>query len=208
MPALITQDARPEIVDTQLTLISKMGHGAFVHIFQSQRRQFIQKEHRRTIVSISRLTLRYLNGTINRTIRNATPEIIPDGSSQTRRNPRVDGYGDGIGPPRSCGLGYWPVLERNRIVVLVQTWTAGGLTGSVANTGHWWGAQCTTRTRMNDDRHAAYDHTANCITLCPDLEHMVDILKIAYGRSWKSRRMSSMRTGEEVGLNISKLVYR
>ena len=33
MPALITQDARPKTIDTQLTLISIMGQGAFVYIF-------------------------------------------------------------------------------------------------------------------------------------------------------------------------------
>jgi len=59
-------------------------------------------------------------------------------------------------------------------------------------------------TGMNDDRHAAFVHASNCITLCPDLVHMVEISKIAYGRPWKSQRMSWMMKGEEVGLNISK----
>ena len=66
--------------------------------------------------------------------RNAEPEIGTDGSSQTRRNLRVDGYGSGFGPPRVCGLGFWPVLEPNRPVVAVQTRTTGGLPGPVANT--------------------------------------------------------------------------
>ena len=57
---------------------------------------------------------------------------------------------------------------------------------------------------MNDDRHAAYDHASNCITLCTDLVHMVEMLKIAYGRSCKSWRMSWMKKGEGVGLNILK----
>ena len=57
---------------------------------------------------------------------------------------------------------------------------------------------------MNDNRHTAYDHLSNCITLCTDLVHMVKMMKIAYGRSRKSRRMSWMRKGEDVGLNISK----
>jgi len=38
MPALITQDARPKIINAPLTLISRMGQGAFVYIFWSQRR--------------------------------------------------------------------------------------------------------------------------------------------------------------------------
>jgi len=37
MPALITQDARPKIVDALLTLISRMGLGVFVYIYWSQR---------------------------------------------------------------------------------------------------------------------------------------------------------------------------
>jgi len=66
--------------------------------------------------------------------RNAEPEIGTDGSSQTRRNPLVDGYGSGFGPPRVRGLGFWMVLEPNRPVFVVQTRTAGGLPGPVANT--------------------------------------------------------------------------
>ena len=66
--------------------------------------------------------------------RNAEPEIGTDGSSLTRRNPQVDGYGSGFGPPRVCGSGFWPVLEPNRHVFAVQTRTAGGLPRPVANT--------------------------------------------------------------------------
>jgi len=60
------------------------------------------------------------------------------------------------------------------------------------------------RCRLNDDCHTEYNHASNLITLCTDLVHMVEMLKIAYCRSWKSRRMSWMRKGEEVGLNILK----
>jgi len=66
--------------------------------------------------------------------RNAEPEIGTDGSSQTRRNPRVDGYGSGFGPPRVSGSGFWTVLEPNRPGCAVQTRIAGGLPGPVANT--------------------------------------------------------------------------
>jgi len=66
--------------------------------------------------------------------RNAEPEIGPDGYSQTRRNPRVDGYRSGFGPPRVRGSGFWPGLERNWPVFAVQTRTAGGLPRPVANT--------------------------------------------------------------------------
>jgi hypothetical protein len=66
--------------------------------------------------------------------RNAEPEIGTDGCSQTRRNPRVDGYGSGFGPPRVSGSGFWTGLELNRPVFAVQTRTAGGLPGPVAHT--------------------------------------------------------------------------
>ena len=39
MPALMTQDARPKIVDALLTLISRMGQGGFVNRFISQRQR-------------------------------------------------------------------------------------------------------------------------------------------------------------------------
>jgi len=45
--------------------------------------------------------------------RNAETEIGTDGSSQTRRNPQVDGYGSGLGPPRVNGSGFWMGLEPN-----------------------------------------------------------------------------------------------
>jgi len=66
--------------------------------------------------------------------RNTEPEIGTDGSSQTWRNPRVDGNGSRFGPPRVSGSGFWTGLEPNRPVFAVQTRTAGGLPGLVANT--------------------------------------------------------------------------
>ena len=59
--------------------------------------------------------------------RNAEPEIGTDGSSQTRRNLRVDGYGSGFAPPRVSMLGFWTGLEPNRPVFPFQTRTASGL---------------------------------------------------------------------------------
>jgi len=96
MPALISADARPIIVDAPSTLILRMGQGAFDYICWVQSRQVYRKEHRRTIVNILRLTVRYLNATINGTSRNVKPEFGPDRSSQTRWNPRVDGVGPGL----------------------------------------------------------------------------------------------------------------
>jgi hypothetical protein len=68
--------------------------------------------------------------------RNAEPEIGTDRSSQTRGNTRVDGYGSVFGPPKVCGLGFWTSLEPNRPIFAVQSRTAAGLPGPVANNRH------------------------------------------------------------------------
>jgi len=68
---------------------------------------------------------------------------------------------------------------------------------------HRRSGQSTSKTQINDSHQAASIHAANYITLCSDLMHMVEKLKIAYGTSWKPRRMSCMRNGEDVGLKIS-----
>jgi len=67
-------------------------------------------------------------------IRNAEPEIGTDGSSQTLRNPWVDGYRSPFEPPRVSGSGVWTGLEPNRPVFPVQTQTTSGFPGPVANT--------------------------------------------------------------------------
>jgi hypothetical protein len=67
-------------------------------------------------------------------IRNAEPEIGTDGSCQTRRNPRVDGYGSGLGPRSVCGSGFCTVQEPNRPIFADETRTTGGLPRPVANT--------------------------------------------------------------------------
>jgi len=69
---------------------------------------------------------------------------------------------------------------------------------------HRCSGQSAMRSWMDDDCHGAYDHAFNFISLCTDLEHMVEILKIAYGRSSNSPRMNWITNGEELGLNISK----
>jgi hypothetical protein len=66
--------------------------------------------------------------------QNAEPVIGADGSSQNRQKPHVDRYGSGFGPPGVSGSGFWPGLESKRPVFAIQTRTAGGLLGPVANT--------------------------------------------------------------------------
>ena len=98
--------------------------------------QYIRKWHSSTIVNILQLILEYLNATINRKTQNAEQEIGPDGSSQTRRNPRVDRSGAGFWPPWSSRPGFWTVLEPNWTVFPVQTPTAGVSPGPVAYTDY------------------------------------------------------------------------
>jgi hypothetical protein len=75
-----------------------------------------------------------MTATINRKTRKGEPDTGTDGSTQTRQIPRVDVYGYGFGPARSPGSGFWTLLELKRTIFLVQTRTAGGLPGPVANT--------------------------------------------------------------------------
>jgi len=130
-------------VDALLTLIFQMWLGAWVSVFCTSRRLIRRK-----------WTVTYLCQyfTISSSIsecdhkcetRNAEPEIGPDGSSQTRRNSQVDGYGPWFGLPRVSRSGSWPGLEPNRPSLVVQSRTAGGLPGPVANTICYWpkGAQ-------------------------------------------------------------------
>jgi len=75
-----------------------------------------------------------MTATINRQTWKGEPKTGTDGSSQTWQNPWVDGYGSGFGPARSSASGFWTGLEPNRTVSPVQTRTAGGSPGPVANT--------------------------------------------------------------------------
>ena len=96
--------------------------------------RFRGKEQQCAKVDILRLTVGYLNATINRKTRNTEPEFVTDRSSWTRQNGLVDRYRSGFGLPRRCRSGFWMVLETNRTIYPVQTWTTGGLPGPVANT--------------------------------------------------------------------------
>jgi len=89
--------------------------------FEQKGGQAIQKEHRCTIVNTLRLTVRHLNGTINRTTRHAKLEIGPGGSSQTWWNRWVDGYGAMFGLRRSSGLGFWTILEPNQTKLIFRS---------------------------------------------------------------------------------------
>jgi len=60
-------------------------------------------------------------------------DIESDGSSHTRQKQWVDGYLSGFGLPIVSGSCFWAGLEPNRPIFPVQTRTAGGLPGPVAN---------------------------------------------------------------------------
>jgi len=68
------------------------------------------------------------------------------------------------------------------------------------HTCHGKSGQCAWRINHNDNRHAKFTHVSNCITLRTDLVRMVEIFQSAYGTSWKSKRRSWIRNGEEVEL--------
>jgi len=61
---------------------------------------------------------------------------------------------------------------------------------------------------LNDDHHAAFMHSSNCISHHTGLVYVVEIFKISYGMSWKSRRRSWMRKEEAVGQYYSKTSER
>jgi len=70
------------------------------------------------------------------------------------------------------------------------------------HTCHRQRVQCAWRIDLNDNRYAQFIHVSNCITLCTDRVHMVEIFEIACGTSWKSSRRSWIRNGEEVELYL------
>jgi len=130
----ITEDARPNIVDAVLMLIFRMWLGAWVFLFCTSRQLIGRKwtvmyqcQYFEINSSISECDHKWET-------RNAVPEIGTDGSSQTQRNLSVDRYGSRFGLPRVCRSGFWMVLETNRPIFGVQTRTARGLPGPVANT--------------------------------------------------------------------------
>jgi len=99
-------------VDAVLTLIFRMWLGAWVSVFCTSRRLICRKwtvTYQCQYFTISSSISEYDHKCET---QNAEPEIGPDGSSQTRRNPRVDGYGSGFGPPRVSGSGFGRVWNR------------------------------------------------------------------------------------------------
>jgi len=130
----IIQDARPKIVDAPLTLISRIGQGVCLSIFWLYRWPVCPQKQWHTSVNILQLTVGYLTWTINRTSRNAVPEIELDGSWQTYRNPQVNGNSYGFGLTRISGSGFWTGIERIRPVFLIWTVTAGLLPWPIAIT--------------------------------------------------------------------------
>jgi len=60
--------------------------------------------------------------------------------------------------------------------------------------------QCSIGIFLNNDRQAAFINVSNCTTLHTDLMHIAEIVEIAYGMIWKSRRRSWMMKGDKDGL--------
>jgi len=72
--------------------------------------------------------------------------------------------------------------------------------GESCHRGHRKSGQCSIPIWLHDNCHAAFTHLSNCITLHTDLVRMAEIFEIAYGTSWKSRRLSCTRNWKEVEL--------
>jgi hypothetical protein len=103
-------------------------------VFDFKGGQYIRKRQWYSNDNILRLAIGYLNATINWNARRPEPDIGPDGSSQTRHNSPVGGFGSEFGPPRCSGSGFCTALEPNQTIFAVRIWTAGGLPGPIANT--------------------------------------------------------------------------
>jgi hypothetical protein len=67
------------------------------------------------------------------------------------------------------------------------------------------GGPCAVRTRINGHNHAALVYEANSITVRLDPLRIVEILKIAYVTTLKSRKTSRNKEGQEVRLYMSKI---
>jgi len=102
-------------------------------VFSYKGSRFIWKGRSCAKDNISQLPVVYPNPTINRKTRNREPEIGTDGSSPIRSNLPFDRYGSRFDPPRHCDSGLSMFLGLNWTVFPVQTRTAGGLPGLVAN---------------------------------------------------------------------------
>jgi hypothetical protein len=53
-------------------------------------------------------------------------------------------------------------------------------------------------------RPLRWSHSARTESFFPDVRYLVEKLKIGSGTSWESRRISWIRTGQDIGLYISK----
>jgi len=73
------------------------------------------------------------------------------------------------------------------------------------HTSHRRSGQCAIWTCTHDNGHAAFIHAFECTMLRLALVPIVQILKIAYGRSWKSRQKSRIRNCGKVRGYWSKI---
>jgi len=100
---------------------------------------YIHRKQWCTIVNILRLTVLYLNPTMDKISRSPEPEMGPNWSSHTWQHLPVVGYASGYGSPRNNRLGFWSGLEMNPPVFPVRTRTATRFPGPIANPTQPWG---------------------------------------------------------------------
>ena len=99
-------------VDALLMLIFRMWLGVWVSMFCTSRRLIRRKWTVTYQCQYFTISSSISECDHNCETRKAEPEIGPDRSSQTRRNPRFDGYGPGFGPPWVSGWGIGRVWNR------------------------------------------------------------------------------------------------
>jgi len=109
--------------------------------FDHQGGQYIKNNQWCTKLNSLRLTVAYLNATINSETWNTGLEIENDGSSRSRQNPWVDGYRSRVGLAWGRRSGFWRGLDPNWPVCAVRPRTAGRLPTPVAYTSLLWSAQ-------------------------------------------------------------------
>jgi len=113
---------------------SAWGWECVSHIFEYKGGQYIRNGQWCNKVNLLQLAVGYLNATINRNTQKPLPGIGTDGSTQTRHNMRVGGYGSGWGVSGRSRFNFWTSREPNPTATAVPIPTVRGLPGPIANT--------------------------------------------------------------------------
>jgi hypothetical protein len=109
-----------------------------------------------------------------------------------------------------CSLSFCMWMLSDKAKTIIVTNCANKILIDWYDTGHRKNRLYARQIHLNDKCHAEFKHVSNRITVPTDLVHMVEIFAIACGTSWKSRRRSWVKNGEDVKLYLpktSEMVY-